>query len=201
MKKIFAFAEWLLELLKLHFYWIVFILRGAIILGLFPATAALYGVIRHWIRESDYEDQLQLFKRLYKENFKVANIYGWIFTAISGIIILNFLYIPLYSEDVVKITMYTVIIFFIIILTIFWLYLFPVIIHYRLPIRDYFAAIIQVGISSPLAIIMQLMLLGIYSMLIYHLPPLIILFGIIPFALTQVAISNNIVNKIDSKSV
>lgn len=49
MNRVLVFAEWLLELLKLHAYWIVYLFKGAIIFGVFPATAAMYGIVRQWL--------------------------------------------------------------------------------------------------------------------------------------------------------
>ncbi|MDQ0253236.1 putative membrane protein YesL [Evansella vedderi] len=196
MNRVFVFAEWLYELLKLHFYWIVYILKGFVVLGIFPSTAAMYSVVRHWLRDEYHEEQSKLYKKFYSENFVVANIYGWMLTATSGVIALNVLFIPYYT-DTLKIIMYAIIIFFTILLIILWSYTFPVIAHYALPTKNYFLVILKTGVFSITATIMQLLLLGIYLFIIYFFPPLVILFGITPFVIVQMAISNNIFRMVD----
>lgn len=191
MERTLVFADWLLELLQLHFLWIVYIFRGWIVGGIFPSTAAVYAVIRHWLSKKEPQSLSKLFKQYYMENFKVANILGWTFLSVTFITVMNFLYLPYYPGGL-RMIMYSIIISFILIILVGWIYLFPIIVHYHLSISNYFIVIIKQGFTSILGTIMQLLFLGIYLYCVYTLPALLLLFGIVPFVLVQMAVNINI---------
>jgi|SRR5690625_393200 len=195
MSRAFIFAEWLLEILKLHFLWIGYTFRGLVVAGLFPATAAVYAVVRHWQLKREARPTAVLFKQYYKENFKTSNALGWMFFVITGIIVVNFLYIPNYPEKM-RLVMYGVIFFFAFLLAIAWIYVFPVIVHYDLSIPELFTVTLRSGFISLSGLIMQLLFAGIIVMLIYKLPALFVLFGVVPLSLVQVAVSINVFDKL-----
>src|SRR5690625_7867515 len=98
MFKAFIFDELLLEILKLHFLWIGYIFRGLVVAGLFPATAAVYAVVRHWQLKREARPTAVLFKQYYEDNFKTSNALGWMCFVIAGVIGVDFLYIANYAE-------------------------------------------------------------------------------------------------------
>ncbi|SHM58269.1 YesL family protein [Gracilibacillus kekensis] len=194
MSKTYVFADWILEMLKLHAFWMLYTLKGGIILGIFPSTAAAYGVIRTWKMEGNVISVGNHFKKFHKENFKASNILGWLLTVSTAAAVLNFSMIPHFNE-ITRLIMYTVVICVAVIVVIEWLYLFPILVHYSLSIANYFVVNMRVGLTSFSAIIMQFLIIGIYGLLIYIAPALFLVFGIIPIAFVQIAISNNVLNK------
>ncbi|RKL66963.1 hypothetical protein CR203_14150 [Salipaludibacillus neizhouensis] len=202
MNRIITMAEWLYELLVLQALWIIYIFRGILIMGFFPATAAVYAITRNWIRKSEKLDTIKTFKEYYHEYFRNSNILGWSFLLISGIVMMNFLYIPYYSENALRIGMYGLLIFLGLILLSLWSFLFPVLVHFDIKrTRDYALAMVKTALYSPLGLILQLLLIGIYSMCIYLLPPLIIVFGVIPLALIQLGVTLNIFRESGNKTI
>lgn len=196
MQRTLVFTDWLLEILKLHFYWVVYLFRGGIILGIFPATAAMYAVIRHWqMKEQEPPSLADLYKQYYEENYWAANILGWMFCAVTSVIAANFYFLPYYPETL-RLFMYPVIISFTFILLIGWLYMFPAVVHFTMPVASYFAVIIKLGFTSFPGVIMQVFFLGIYLTAIYMLPALLILFGIVPLVFVQMAVTFNIFQKL-----
>ncbi|MFI7128708.1 YesL family protein [Nonomuraea sp. NPDC050153] len=73
-----------LLLLKLHLLWVVWSLAGGIVLGVFPATAAVYGVVRGELLGSPRE-----FRRLWRQEFRTANAVGYVFAAAWAVLLLD----------------------------------------------------------------------------------------------------------------
>lgn len=195
MGRTLFFTDWLLEILKLHFFWILYLLRGWVIAGIFPSTAAMYAVVRHWLMKKEAGTLSHLYKQYYQENFKAANILGWMFFVVTCIIAINIYYLPYYSEGM-RLVMYPILLFFAVIVFIGWLYVFPTIVHYAFSISNYFVVILRMGFASLSGIIMQVFILGIFILGVYILPSVLVIFGITPLVLVQMAISYNIFQKL-----
>lgn len=188
MRILQSITYWIWELVKLNFFWIVYILRGAIIFGLFPSTAALYAVARKWVRGEEQEVRVRLYTKFYRENFKHANMIGWMALFISYIIYLNITIAPNLQSTTVKVLLYGIMIFFIIITGLLWLYCFPTIVTYALPWYHYFLVSIHKGFIHLSYTILQIVLITIYILIIMHLPLLIFFFGISVIAVMQMYI-------------
>lgn len=186
---------WLWEILKLHFNWIIYTIKGAVVLGVFPSTAAVYAVARHWMINDDKDEITILFKKFYSENFKIANLLGWITLLFSMIIYLNWRILPLLDLPIIKVFMYGFVIFLTILIVLFWLYLFPTIVNYSLRWFDYILVGINGAITNLSFTILQMVLIGIYVILAINYVPLIALFGICIIAVIQMYICTNIFEK------
>src|SRR5699024_4798911 len=110
MAKTIKITDWIFEIFNLHIQWIKYTFKGLIILGLFPSTAAVFAVIRYWLLKRETESLAKLFRQYYYDNYKVANVLGWFFLFISFIVLLNFFYIPYYTENFKKV-MYAIFVF------------------------------------------------------------------------------------------
>lgn len=188
MSKTAKITDLLYEILRLQFYWIIYIFRGGIVAGIFPSTAAVFAIIRSQLLKKEDESLSKLFRLFYCENFKVANILGGSFALVTGVIIINFFYIPYYPESM-RVSMYAIIVFMSFLLLIVWIYLFPTIVHFKLSISKLFLVILKTGFSSLFGTIIQIIVLGLLSLFMFRFPVFIFMFGIIPFALVQMLVS------------
>ncbi|WP_161485706.1 MULTISPECIES: DUF624 domain-containing protein [Gracilibacillus] len=199
MNRTFVFSDWLWELLQLHLLWLWHILKGAVVLGVFPATAALYAIVRHWMLHRPTEKLSHLFKTYVQDNYWLANKIGYTLLFLTVMMMLNFLYVPLYSE-VFRLIMYALLTLFSIILLIEWIYFIPVIIHWEGMGRSYFVLIFQFGVQSLSAFLLQLLFAGIFLWIVYLFPALLLLFGMIPIAFLQMAVINHLYERLQSNS-
>lgn len=199
MNRTFVFADWLWELLQLHLLWLWHIIKGAVVLGVFPATAALYAIVRHWMLNRPTEKLSHLFKAYVQDNYWLANKIGYTLLFLTVIMVFNFLYVPLYSE-VLRLIMYVVLILCSIILLIEWIYFIPVMIHWEDVDRSYFVLIFQFGVQSLSAFLLQLLFVGIFLWIMYLFPALLLLFGVIPIAFMQMAVINHLYERLQSHS-
>ena len=99
-----AFLDWYqrlgrlgLRLLCLHLLWLAWTLRGGVLLGVFPATAALYGVLREdtrfGIAHPDEQPALTglrtRFGELWRREFAAANRLGALLVLCWAILVLD----------------------------------------------------------------------------------------------------------------
>lgn len=196
MSKTVKLTDWIFEILNLQFLWIIYLFKGFIIMGIFPSTAAVFAVIRHWLMKKEDTSISLLFKQYYKENFKLANKLGWFFFFVTLIVTVNFIYTPYYPQQI-RMIMYAAIVFMSILLFIAWVYLFPAIVHYKLSIYELFLVILKAGFSSLIGVIMQVISAAIIIFILWKLPAMLLLFGIIPFAFTQTAVSMKVFYELD----
>ncbi len=81
-----------LRLLWLHLLWIVGTLRGGVVLGVFPATAAVAAVVRRDLvrgEDAGREPLRREFTALWRAELVGANVLGWTVTAIWAVLLLD----------------------------------------------------------------------------------------------------------------
>ena len=86
-------AEWLTRLTVLNFIWIAFCLMGLGISGFFPATAALFSVIRKYQVGQDKVRIFRDFKRAFKDNLIQANLLGYSYLILVALLWVDYRYL------------------------------------------------------------------------------------------------------------
>lgn len=74
----------------LNLTWLLLVVLGLGVLGLFPASVALFHRARLWVLGEQDEPMLKDFWHQYKKRFLSANLAGWSFTVIGILLYLNF---------------------------------------------------------------------------------------------------------------
>ncbi|WP_077622335.1 YesL family protein [Sediminibacillus massiliensis] len=201
MKRVLVFADWLWEMLILQFHWFFYVVKGAFLFGIFPATAALYAVIRHWLKNGGKEGEIQeLYKKFYKENFRNANISGWLIVIAGVMVYLNWVSLAYITNPVAKMALYGIIILFSVLILVIWLFLFPVLVHYQLSWLNYFILSLRLGFTYLPITLLQLFLLGICAVLLLNFPAISVLFGLTIIALLQTFICNYVFYRMDPQN-
>lgn len=134
MNKFYIFSEWISKLLYLQFLWVIGTLVGGIVIGIFPATIALYASIRQlYLGETDLK-VAQYFKEHYKKNFKDSLIIGSWYILTFIILFIYMQFISATSDSplaYLHIILYIIMIAFILLA----LYIIPVFVHYDVKLR------------------------------------------------------------------
>ncbi|MBM7570410.1 YesL family protein [Aquibacillus albus] len=125
--RFFKLMEVLTNFFLLNLLWIVMCIP---IVTIFPATSAMFGVVRQWVLKKD-SSVFRSFFQLFKENFKTSIIIGVLWFLISGLLILD-IYFAFTLGSTTKFVLLPVllVIGFLFLLT--STFLFPVIVHYQL---------------------------------------------------------------------
>ncbi|QFK71472.1 YesL family protein [Pradoshia sp. D12] len=166
MKKvpwIIGVCEWIWRVILVNWCWFAFTILGLGIFGFFPASVALFTILRKWIRNETDVPVLKTFKQIYFQEWRRSNVNGLIFYGIG-----LFLFIDIRIVDQVMkgfLASFLSIFLYILVCVLFLAigYFFAIYAHYELPNRDYikqsflFAA---TSLPSTILILIGLILIG-----------------------------------------
>ncbi|GEN51720.1 YesL family protein [Alkalibacterium pelagium] len=178
LKKYNALGEIGLDLFLLNIYWVIFALKGGIILGIFPSTIALYSCVRQKMKYGYYEETSWiLFKKVYKKEFFKANklsilAFIWIFIYVDSRLL------DVYHFGLISDILSVVLMIFTVILLLFTIYIFPVYVHFKGNLKEYVLKCLVLIIGKPLQSILLLLSLIFLFGLYYTFPGFIPVFGL-----------------------
>ncbi|NJP37731.1 YesL family protein [Alkalicoccus luteus] len=86
---VYAACDWMVKLAYLNFLWVIFTAAGGVLLGLFPASAALSHCLRRLVAGETLNDVLPTFWAAYRSSFRRANFYGLFFWVGAAVLTLN----------------------------------------------------------------------------------------------------------------
>lgn len=125
-----SILQWVTRIVMLNLLWFLFSLLGLFLLGIFPATVAALGISKRWINGEQDISLYKTFKKNYKEEFKIANIIGWIFISIGVILFINYrVIVGTETEFWIGTIFGFYFIVFLYSITVVWS--FPLLIHYK----------------------------------------------------------------------
>jgi len=158
MKGLFAITEWITRFAYVNLLWICFTILGLGFFGLFPATVAMFAIIRKWIRGDVELPVFKTFWQLYRKDFLKANGIGVIYALIAFLFWTNLQFVQLNDTtftQIAKIPVY----FGMLVIALTLLYVIPAFVHYDAKLKDVWKNAFLVMLIHPLHNI--LMVLGI----------------------------------------
>lgn len=173
----YRFSEWIMRFAYVNLLWIGFTLLGLIFLGFMPATAAMFGVIREWVRGNDDIPVFQTFWRIYREEFLKVNILGVILFLIGYILSIEYQILRSQTETIYYVASFGVIVQFIL-YAIVLVYILPIFVHFKLKLMQYFKWSFIIGLMHPIinvVLVVAVLLLNIITY--YTIPGLLLFFG------------------------
>lgn len=78
MRGFYSISEWVLRFAYVNVLWISFNLLGLIVFGFFPATIAMFTVVRKWVLKETDISVFNTFWFAYKKEFFKGNFLGFI---------------------------------------------------------------------------------------------------------------------------
>ncbi|WP_416148792.1 YesL family protein [Salipaludibacillus sp. HK11] len=146
---LYKISTWIMRMAFVNILWISFTIIGFVVLGFFPATVAMFTIVRHWIRGDSDIPIYSTFWNTYKQYFLRANILGIIF-AIAGVVLFwDLLFFRDFGGPIGF-----VLFFLSIVLALFYLMtafiLIPVIVHYDIKTTEYIKYAFIISSSYPL---------------------------------------------------
>jgi uncharacterized membrane protein YesL len=173
-------SYWIWKIMLLNWLWLVYILLGGIVLGVFPATASLFAITRRWLKGEMDRPTFCEYHTYYKQNFWKVNGLGWIYLLI-GIFLVYDLYLVTQLKGLVALFSSMLIIILFLIYSFSFLYLFSYYVHFNQTFKNYLLQpffLTIVSFKQNLLIAIGLTLVG---YLIYQLPGLILFtLGVMP---------------------
>lgn len=140
MKKapwIIGSCEWIWRVILVNWCWFVFTILGLGILGFFPASVALFAIIRKWIRKETDFPVLKTFKQVYFQEWKRSNVIGFVFYGIGLFLFIDIRIVHQMMTGfmAVFLSIFLYIIVCVLLLTVG--YFFAIYAHYELPNKGY----------------------------------------------------------------
>ncbi|WP_183041218.1 YesL family protein [Salipaludibacillus neizhouensis] len=193
---IYKVCEWIMKLAYINILWGLFSLLGLVIFGFFPATVAMFTLIRKLLSNEDVPT-FRTFWTTYKKEFKKSNSLGLVLVIIGFIFyidleflrqstgFLHLLYIPFLIMSLVYILIV--------------LYIFPVYVHYDLKLLQVIKNAFFIMLLYPIYTIIAILISLVALYLMIKIPSLIVLFSGSIFSLIIMSCANLSFNKNDEK--
>ncbi|QGH34015.1 DUF624 domain-containing protein [Gracilibacillus salitolerans] len=169
------------------------------IITIFPATTALFGVVRKWHTNGTDAGSIRLFFSLFRENFKKSFFIGvlWI---VAGFILFVDWSILLQVEFTGKLGVFTLLIFSIILFIFMTIYVFFVLVHYELSILQTLKNALFLSLGYFFHTLLLLVTIVVAITVTYFAPVFLMIFGSI-LAFTMYFIFQKLSIKVQQKLV
>lgn len=141
--------EWISRLFWLNLLWLAFSALGLVVFGIWPATAAMFGVSRSWVRSGAEGSVAQQFWTIYRQTFWRANAVGIILSLLGALLGLDVRLTAVTGSPVLRLLEAPLIALWLgYLVTVVWIW--PVFAHYQTGVLDYFRISFIIGICRPL---------------------------------------------------
>ncbi|MEH7273953.1 YesL family protein [Neobacillus vireti] len=178
MKKVpwmIVVCEWIWRGILVNLYWMTFTILGLGIFGFFPASIALFTIVRKWLRKETDLPVWATFKQVYFKEWKRSNKIGLVFYSIG-----LFLFVDIRIVEQVMTGVFGSFLLIIFYILVFVMLLavgnyFSIYVHYELSTKEYVKQsflFALTGLPSTIWIGLGLLVIG---MLLIRMP------GLIPF--------------------
>jgi uncharacterized membrane protein YesL len=174
MRGIYSISEWVMRLMYVNILWILFTLLGLIVFGFFPATTAMFTVIRKWVMKQHEIPVFKTFWLTYKSEFLKSSLLGLIIVCIGFFMYFNLKIIDATTVPSLKL-LYIPNLIVILIFLLTLLYIFPVFVHFDVGVKGIIKNAFLLMTLNPIATFSMSILSGFILFIFYQFP------GLIPF--------------------
>lgn len=196
---IYQITEWITRFAYLNLLWIAFTLLGVIVLGLFPATTAMFSVCRKWLRGQTDVPVFRTFWDYYRRDFVKSNVMGLFIWLVAALIAADIFY--LMALDAVQLSWTSIPLFaFMLLVLMFLFYLFPTFVHYDIKVTQVLKNSFLIMLINPIHSLLIFLCLVPLFLIMQAFPALAFIFGASSYAFITMWISLNAFNKTAEKS-
>ena len=134
---IIVVCEWIWKAISANVCWIVFTALGLGVFGFFPATVALFTIVRKWLRKDTDLPVWKTFKHVYFKEWKRSNGIGLVFYSIGLFLFIDIRITESFLSGVFGSFLSIILYILVVILLLAVSYFFAVYVHYELSSREY----------------------------------------------------------------
>jgi uncharacterized membrane protein YesL len=142
----------------------------------FPATAALFGVVRGRLLQKETEGIFKSFYTMFKDNFKQSFVISIFWTLLAVFLYLDYRYINP-DLSVAQFILYTILIIGILLFSSITIYLFPIMVHFELGWKLVIRNAFFFSLMNPVLTIILLIIVGAGTTLFYYYPVTLLFSG------------------------
>ncbi len=188
---IYRVSEKVMLIAYTNILWILFSLLGFVLIGIMPATAAMFAVMRKMIMEEE-EEQIPIFSLFwnkYKQEFVNANLYGYLFLLIVVVFLLDvmlfqsldgwvFIFLTILAAGLLLVCLAIV------------LYFIPLYVHYDLSFFQYIKTAFLLTFTHPIQTFIMIASGAVIGFILLMLPGSLFFFSgsLFCFILTKIAL-------------
>ncbi|WP_162990373.1 YesL family protein [Mesobacillus foraminis] len=166
---VYRISEKVMLIAYANFLWLLFSLLGFVLIGIMPATAAMFAVTRRLVLEEEQVPIFSLFWNKYKQEFVKANLYGYLLLFVGFVFLLDvmlfksldgwpYLLMSILSAGLLLIFLTVV------------LYFLPLYTHYDLTFFQYIKTAFLIGITHPFPTIFMIVSGAVIGFILLMLP-------------------------------
>ncbi len=174
--KLYKAAEAITRILYINLLWVAFSLLGAIVLGVFPATAAMFSVVRKWMLGETDIPIFKTFWQHYKSEFVQTNLLGFAMVLIGAVLYIDLRFFQS-SEGMITLVLSYLFLFLLLVFFTIALYIFPVFVHYQFKTLEYIKYALIMAIGRPIQTILMIIGSLLVLTLLRMVPILTLYFG------------------------
>lgn len=130
-------CEWIWRVISANICWIAFTALGLGVFGFFPATVALFTIVRKWLRKDSDVPVWKTFKQVYFKEWKRSNGIGLVFYSIGLFLFIDIRITETFMLGVFASFLSVILYILLIILLLAAGHFFAVYVHYELSSREY----------------------------------------------------------------
>lgn len=196
VKVSYSLGSKIIQGILLQVYFLLYSLRGGVVLGVFPALSAISAILYHTILDKEWKKISIVYKKYYQENFKLSNQLGYTFLLIGLILTLDLKVSTTYLKQPV---IHFVLIFMMILILGTALFIFPSLSRYQLGYKNHIRQAFILFFSNLVESIAILLSFFIVIFLCVTFPILLIVAGIPLFMFPIVWFSIQAMKKSEEK--
>lgn len=174
MSKLTPTVEWIWKLILLNMLWIFFTFAGLIVFGLFPATIAMFSIMRKWMMKKETQSLFREYWGYYKSEFKRSNMLS-VFLGIFVYFILIDWRLVQSMDSSVTIVLYVGLVSVVLATLFIFIYLFPLYVHYEIAFLDAIKKSLFLAILNPILTI-GMVVTGLFLYFLFSAVPFLIPF-------------------------
>lgn len=171
--RLFQILNIVVDLFLLNFLWFITSLP---LITFFPATAALFGVVRQRIIQNETDGMFKNFFAMFKENFKHSSILSVLWTVLGMFLLYDYRLIQPESS-LIQLMLYIILVMGILLFCSISIYLFPIMVHFELNWKLIIRNAFFFSLMNPVLTILLLVIVGVCFTLIYLYPITILFLG------------------------
>ncbi|WP_052427647.1 YesL family protein [Neobacillus niacini] len=146
---IYRISEKVMLIAYTNILWILFSLLGFVLIGIMPATVAMFAVMRKLIREEEQVSISSLFWNKYKDEFVKANLYGYLLLIVGAVFVMDvMLFQSLDGLPFMLLSILSVGLLLVFLAVV--LYFIPLYVHYDLPFFQYIKTAFLLTFTYPI---------------------------------------------------
>lgn len=146
---IMSILDKIVKLVLLNFYWVLFMLLGLGILGIMPATAAVFLIVRRWMNGEQFTNIFKQFWFIYRSSFTSSNLVGLVFI-IFGLFLFADINILMGNQSLIAKVVLAIIFMLCFIYIAMVLNFFPLYARYKMSTFNYIKLSLAIGLSKPI---------------------------------------------------